>query len=100
MVMTVVGHNAARFSIQRPRTIVTGTCTTSAQAVSGAVVTVHDRALMATLGAAHSGADGAYRIHVAAEFAGLRRLLVVATYPDDQYNAVVADRVMPETVIE
>lgn len=45
-------------------------------------------------------ADGTYSLQVPAYYSGVRKLMLIATYPTDQYNAVVADRVMPETVIE
>ena len=85
---------------QPPRHIVSGVTATAAASADMALVTIHDRASMAIIGAAHSGPAGAYQFNVPAEYAGLRELLIIANYPTDQYNAVVADRVMPETVIE
>lgn len=66
----------------------------------GACVRAIDRDTFVMVCGQRVEADGSYSLQVPVYYSGLRRLLLAATYPTDQYNAVVADRIMPETVIE
>lgn len=68
--------------------------------VSGALVTLIDRRIPSVIVSRLSDDDGAYSFQVPDQYHGQRHILAVATPPDGSYNAVVADRVMPETVIE
>ncbi len=77
-----------------------GTVLAGSSPLTLAVVAVIDRTVMSVLSARTVGSAGEYSFQVPMIYGGVRNVMIVATYPTDQYNAVVADRVMPETVIE
>lgn len=68
--------------------------------VERAIVCAIDRYAATALCAASTAADGSYRMQLPARFEGSRSIALLAFSSHAEYNAVVADRVMPETMIE
>lgn len=80
---------------------VRGTVALAEGGIAGnAVIAAIDRLSFTLICAQRADATGGYSFQVPPAYAGLNRVMLVATSPDATLNAVVADRVTPESVID